>query len=73
MTKCAILEINGILVRYDGEGLERQWFTILRRGFETTFAFRNCRRGKITDRFRSSVLLLLICAFIKPGATTSTC
>jgi hypothetical protein len=48
MTEREILHINDVPVRYDGEGLERYWFTILTPGRQTTMCLKNCTRITIS-------------------------
>jgi len=55
MTESAIFNIDNTPVRYDGEGSERHWFTLLVPGKETTFCLPNCSVRTISQAIKNAL------------------
>jgi hypothetical protein len=50
-----ILNIAGVPVRYDGEGLDRHWITILIPGKETTLCLADCSMRTISRAIKNAL------------------
>jgi hypothetical protein len=62
MTAQDIIMVAGHSVMYNGEGMDRHWFTILTRGFETTMCLKNCRLVTLTRAINAAVARYEGCA-----------